>query len=291
MKSTEQAVCRGYREGAGFVNARVVHKTVGLIIGLALSASTAAASGPFDLERPPILVLGASLENGSPPINDSLLAPFNGGAVNGGSYLSLGDALVVLGMFVINEAQSGATSFDRDFCLPDSCASFGWQGYSTQLQKALKRVGGANAKYVWIGLGNDCLHSLASGAPWGASPFGACGIVEIDAFVDRAISAAQAAQSAGLTPVFPLFPAYSDLDLPSLQQQTGLPYVADEGQFNLIAEIWKQRLMAEVPDAVIVDAWADFEHLGDGLHPTPKTSLQAARRVVQAIHRHEQHPH
>jgi len=275
----------------GFARSRVSPaaprvRIAGLLAVLAFAVN-APAAGPFALERQPILMIGASLENGSPPFNDQLLAPFGGAAVNAGSYLSLGDALTVLGIFVVNEAQSGATSFDRDFCGPDTCAPFGWQGFGVQFQKALARVGGENASYLWIGLGNDCLTSIAVGAPWGAPPFGACSLSEVNVYIDRVITVAEQAKSAGLTPILPLYPSYDDLDLPLLQQQTGLPYVAGEQEYNFIASTWERRLSRELDDVIILDVWKRFEHLGDGLHPTPRTSLVAASTVALAIRRLE----
>ncbi len=257
----------------------------GMLVALTLlSGISVRGAGLYDLDQQPILVIGASLENGAPPISNDLEGLFGGAAINGGSYLSLGDALVAIGKFVVNEAQSGATSFDRDLCGPDSCAPPAWQGYSTQLQKAIARVGGADgAAYVWIGVVNDCLHSLASGEPFGTPPYGACSYAEVQAYIDRVIAVAGEAQAQGLTPIFGLYPDYDDLDLPLLQQATGLPFVASEQEYKLIAETWERRLRDEVPEAVIVDVWKNFEHLGDGLHPTPRTSITAALRVALAI--------
>jgi hypothetical protein len=46
-------------------------------------------------------------------------------------------------------------------------------------------------------------------------------------------------------------------------------------------------LAAEVPDALLVDAWAGFTHMGDGIHPDPKTFTAAAHRTALAIQRHK----
>ncbi len=70
---------------------------------------------------PAILVIGASFENAVTPFNDKLEAPLGGISVNAGSYLSLGNALArtpLLDGFIINEAQAGATTFDRLNCTP-----------------------------------------------------------------------------------------------------------------------------------------------------------------------------
>jgi hypothetical protein len=229
-------------------------------------------------------------------IQRSTEAPIGGIAVNFGSYLSLGDALISIGKFVVNEAQAGETTFDAQFCLPEFCLPGSWQGYSTQLQKATARVAipnpadptqivGYNASYVVISSANDCLHSGAFGMPQNqATP---CTDTEVNAYIDRVITVANDAQALGLTPIFTLYPPYAALDLPLLQQIAGFVFVANEQQYNTLAMTWARRLAAEVPGAIVVDALEHFEHLGDGIHPTPETSLRAALRIALAIRRFE----
>jgi hypothetical protein len=148
---------------------------LGVLIGLTFIGGTSTGEARrFDLQQQPILLIGASWLNGTTPFNDQLEAPIGGIAVNFGSYLSLGDALISIGKFVVNEAQAGGTTFDAQFCLPEFCLPGSWQGYSTQLQKATARVAipnpadptqivGYNASYVVISSANDCLHSGACG--------------------------------------------------------------------------------------------------------------------------------
>ena len=95
--------------------------TSSLSIFITFSLNASASSGSAEQ---PILVIGASFANGSTPFNDNLEAPLGGIAVGFGSYLSLGDALIrnsTVSGFVINEAQAGATTFDRESCLPEVC--------------------------------------------------------------------------------------------------------------------------------------------------------------------------
>ena len=209
-----------------------------------------------------------------------------------GSYLSLGDALVYKGSLVINEGQAGATSFARDFCLPQLCVpDVGWQGYDTQLLKASARVAipnpadptqilGYNASYAYISIGNDCLHSGAAGVPQLESA--PCSQAEVDAYLDRVIAVGQMAEDMGLVPVFSEYPTYGDLDLAFQGAATGLVWWADETQYDAISTTWRERIEAELPDAILVDAWHGLETI-DGLHPTPKSALKAAARIREAI--------
>ena len=258
-------------------------------------ASRSHASLP-SLTDKPILVVGASYADGRLPFNDALQAPFAGAAVNFASYLSEGDALVRQGLFVVNEAQAGATTFDRSLCYADSCYGVGWEGYGKQLTKALARVSirnpadpsqvmGYNAKYVYFSLANDCLHSGAAGvAQLQSEP---CSQEEVDAFVDRVIDVAEDAMDAGLVPVFSRYPDYDDINLAVQATATGLVWYVSESQWNAIAETYEDRIEDELPGAILVDAWHNMEVI-DGLHPTPKSANKAAKRIREAIEEYEE---
>jgi hypothetical protein len=263
---------------------------------LASSSSSSVAAPLPSTSDQPILVIGASYADGRLPFDDSLQAPFGGLAVGFGSYLSEGDALVRHGRFVVNEAQAGATTFDRDMCLADFCVDVGWQGYATQLAKALARVTirnpadptqvlGYNARYVYISLANDCLHSGAAGIPMAQSS--PCSQAEIDAFVDRVIDVGEDAMDVGLVPVFSRYPDYGDIDLSIQAAMTGLTWYASELQWNTIATTYEDRIADELPGAILVDAWHGMEVLPDGLHPTPKSADKAAKRIIDAIAEYE----
>lgn len=260
------------------------------------SGPTPATAATPQVTDQPILVIGASFADGRLPFDDDLQAPFGGAAVGFGSYLSLGDALIKKGSFVINEGQAGATSFARGFCLPAFCVpDVGWQGYDTQLQKAVARVAlvnpadptqvlGYNAQYVYISVGNDCLHSGAAGVPQlDSAP---CTQAEIDAYLDRVIAVAQTAEGLGLVPIFSEYPDYEDLDLAQQVAATGLVWAANQAQYEAIATTWAERIDQELPDAILVDAWAGMNTI-DGLHPTPISAIKAALRVRTAIAVHE----
>ncbi len=241
-----------------------------------------------------LLLIGASYVNGSVPFNDKLQAPLGGISVGFGSYLSLGQALTrspLLPGFVINEAQAGATTFDRTACNPECTPGIGWQGYDKQFTKALARVQtrdpnsgqvvSTNARYVVIVMGNDCLHSDAFGIPQSqAQP---CSVEQVNQYIDRLIAVGQRAINEGITPVYDLLPRYEDLDLPLAGQLFGLSWMIGEADYNQMRNIHLSRIAAELPQAIQVDMWKGFEHGGDGLHPTPETAKRAAMRVAFQI--------
>ncbi|MDX8399052.1 MAG: hypothetical protein R8K20_02240 [Gallionellaceae bacterium] len=267
-----------------------ISKLIATMMGLLMLAMTNAAfAAPGDVDKP-LLVIGASYSDGRLPFNDALLAPLFGISVGMGSYLSLGDALIKdprLPGYVINEAQAGATTFERPDCNPiQGCNAGLWQGYGTQLSKATARVTlpGTNtvlAKYVVITTANDCLHSNAFGIPQDLSS--PCTQSEMNAYVDRLIAVGQQALNAGLTPIYDVAPAYTDLDLPLAAKLFGLIWIADSVSYNAMRDLRIARIPAELPGAVVLDMWASFQHMGDGLHPNDKTARKAAAIIAQYI--------
>ena len=260
-----------------------------LFLSCSLALSGAAYADSVDADKP-LLVIGASYSNGSLPFNDELVAPVFGIAVGFGSYLNLGNALVKdprLPGYVINEAQGGATTFDRPGCNPGpGCNAGEWQGYEKQLQKAMARVtipGTAirMAKYVVITTANDCLHSDAFGIPQDQTT--PCSMDEMNAYMDRLLAVGQQAIDAGLVPIFDLLPAYDKLDFPLTAAIFGLNWIADEAYYNTMRDLQYSRLTTELAGAVVLDIWADFEHMGDGTHPNDKTSRKAAEIIAQYI--------
>jgi len=270
-------------------------RSLGLLCMAALTLTTPFTTQAAALPAPtdsPILLVGASFVEGKLPLDDAMQGPFGGSSVGFGSYMDLGDALSRQGKFVVNEAQAGATATDRQMCLDAFCLPVGWLGYSGQLTKALARVAipdpadptqllGHNAQYVYFGLVNDCMHSGAAGVPQlESSP---CDEQQIEAFLDDVLDAAAEATAAGLVPVFPQYPDYGDIDLSIQAAATGLTWYASEEEWNLLAQVWHERIAQDLPDAIIVDAWANMGTLPDGLHPTPQSSKKAAKRIIEAI--------
>ncbi|PTQ86783.1 SGNH/GDSL hydrolase family protein [Agitococcus lubricus] len=258
-----------------------------LTLSLALNQTNHASQA--DTNKP-LLVIGASYSDGSTPFNDALVAPLGGVSVGLGTYLSLGNALVKnprLAGYVVNEAQAGATTFDRLACNPNpSCTSGTWQGYDKQLTKALARVTipgttTTTAKFVVITIGNDCLHSDAFGVPQNQSQ--PCSITEMNNYIDRLIAVGQRILNLGLTPIFDIYPDYHALNLPFAAQAFGLNWIIDQHSYNTLRQLHRSRIKAALAQAVVLDMWAGFEHVGDGLHPNDKTSRKAAEKIAKYI--------
>lgn len=264
-------------------------------IGLALTALTlpAAMAGP-DAPRPsslPLLLVGASYAEGKTPFNNGI-APLGGVAVGLGSYLSVGQALTrtpLLPGFVINEGQAGATTFARPYCAPgaSTCGPATWDSYATQLQKALARVAVPpafntyNARYVLILSPNDCLHADTFGVPQASAQ--PCTAAQLNQVADRLIAVGNQARAAGLTPIYDTMPRYSQLDLNLFRSLYSLAWVIGEADYNTLRNVTSSRIRNEVPGAVVLDVWKDFEHIGDGIHPTPETARRAAFIIARAL--------
>ncbi|MFT4926945.1 MAG: hypothetical protein ACI8WB_003045 [Phenylobacterium sp.] len=264
-------------------------KFIGLSLSLLVSAMSTVA-----VAEEPILVIGASYADGSTPFNDNLDAPLGGTSVGLGSYLSLGNALArerSLSGHVINEAQGGATTFDRQACNPSCTPDVMWQGYDKQFTKALARVTVRdpgtgditilNSKYVVITLSNDCLHSDAFGIPQNQTQ--QCTADDINDHVDRLVALGQRILDTGLTPIYLDAPTYDDLDLPLAESLFGLEWMIDQPTYEALGTVRHDRIEVELPEAVQLNAWKGFEHMGDGLHPTDKSTRKAAKRIARFI--------
>lgn len=268
--------------------------SLALIGAIALACPLAAqAERPAALDLP-LLLIGASYAEGKTPFNNGI-APLGGTSVGLGSYLSLGQALTRenrLPGYVINEAEAGATTFARHACPPtaSTCGAASWSSYQTMLQRALARVAMPptfsqyNARYVAIITANDCLHSGAAGIP--QSQAQQCTQDDMNAVADRLIAVGQFAQSKGLVPIYDVMPAYNNLNLPLFQQLNGQVWVIGENDYNQLRDTLRSRLQTALPDALVVDIWRDFKHIGDGIHPDQKTARKAAELVAKAIRKH-----
>lgn len=272
--------------------ARTVRWTlVTVLFGAAWQQRAAAAS---DVE-PAILIIGASYANGATPFNDAMDAPLGGICVNFGQYLSVGNAIVRDGRlagFVINEAEAGATTFDRLACSSVGCGPAAWHGYDVQLRKALSRVAVPdpeqpghtlryNADHVIVSMPNDCLHADAFGVPQElAIP---CNEAELDEVITRLIAVGAVALAHGITPVFEAYPDWPSLDFERVRQMFGVAWTIDEVSYTYLRSQHLTRIANELYGSVVVDPWHDFVHIGDGLHPSPETALKAGRELVLTI--------
>lgn len=261
-------------------------------VGLALAFSACHAAIAHDkASQLPLLVIGASYSEGKTPFNNGV-APLGGISVGFGSYLSLGQALTrtqPLPGYVIDEAQAGAGTFARLACAPGarSCGPAAWESYQTQFQKALARVAvppsftSYNAKYVVITTSNDCLHADAFGIPQSLSQ--PCTPAQMNQTVDRLIAVGNDALSKGITPIYDVYPRYERLNLPLFGSTFGLAWVISEADYNTLRQLAKTRLQAELHQAIVLDIWKDFVHIGDGIHPTPETTRRAARIIADEL--------
>lgn len=261
-----------------------------LVGAIGLMALQTAVAQQLPSQRP-LLIVGASFAQAKTPYINGV-APLGGIAVGFGSYLSLGDALVrnnKLPGHVINEAQAGATSFDRLYCASGAatCGPAQWDGYQTQLDRAISRVAipptftALNAKYVLIIKPNDCLHADAFGIPqWESQP---CTTADMNASVDRLIAVGQNAIARGLTPIYDVMPRYESLDLPAFKTRFGLHWVISEADYNQHRTLHMNRIGSELPGAILLDIWKDFVHGGDGIHPNDESNRSAARIVAKKL--------
>ena len=251
-------------------------------------------------DRLPILVVGASYGNGNVPFQTGLESPLLGLAVNGGNYLSLGDALIRSSLhngYVINEAQASSTTFTRESCRTalygGACSGAEFDGYDVQIQRAASRTyslstGEFNADYVVITAPNDCLHSDAFGIPEAETV--ACDIEDMYDVAGRMIEAGMMAYALGMTPIYAPYPPVEALDLDLFQTSSLLQWVISPEDYQLLNDTVMGEIANELPEALVVDYWANFTHLGDGIHPDVQTSERAARTLMQAIQQHEVNP-
>jgi len=246
-----------------------------------------------DITEPAILMIGASYADARTPFNDDMLPALGGVSVGFGSFLSLGNALIrnkKLPGFVINEAQAGATTFDRRDCIPGpKCGPAAWQGYDKQFTKALAYITvpnpenpdqvSYNAEYVVIVRANDCMHSGAFDMPQEhAKP---CSLQEVNEYIDRLLDVGRRALKVGITPIYDIFPKWKNLDIG--KPGFGLLWRIDKKSYNQMSELHSTRIAKELPEAILLDMWKGFVPLPDGLHPDYNTTTRAANRIAKAI--------
>lgn len=261
-------------------------KKICLILLLCLAYNYKAVADVPD--RPIILMIGASFENGKIPFNEGTGSPLFGASTNNGNFLDLGGALMWNQQLVINEAEAGATTFARNGCNP-VCGDGYWVSYQTQLERAVLRVynpatEGINAKYVVIGLSNDCLHADAFGIAMDQTS--QCTFEQLDQVVNRLVAVGQFAISYGLIPIYSQYPEdYYVWDM-TLLANLGIPWGMSEENFYYLSEQFNTRIPVEVPGAVLVNTWGgNFERIpGDPVHPNKITSLRGGLRIMEVIY-------
>ena len=271
-------------------------KIMGIAAAGLLALNQSAIAGGLD-DEPALLVIGASGVDGQLPINDNMDAILGGVAINYGSFMALGDALIrtpELPGFVINEGQAGAGTFDRVGCNPE-CGPGWWTGFDKQFDRAVARVTirdpanpanivGYNAQYMVIGIANDCLHSDAFGIPMDQTQ--PCALEEINVVVDRFIALGQRALNLGITPIYNIYPACSEETEATAAESWGLLWWIDVEDCNYLRDLHRTRIAAELPDALLVDVWRGSTPSADGMHADRQSSMRAAHRIARAIKQH-----
>lgn len=260
--------------------------TKNIILALIFSTLFIQSSHSDIPSKPVILAIGASLINGKIPFNNGMESPLFGASTNKGDFLDLSGALYWYQQIVINEAQAGATTFKRPGCNPE-CGSGYWESYETQLSRAMARVfdpvsGNYGAKYVIIGISNDCLHADSFGIPMSQAV--QCDTAELNTVIDELVNVGQIAMSAGIKPIYNNYPDYKDWDM-SLLSNLGIPWGISKSNFNYLKTEMKKRLNNEVPGSILLDTWnVEYARIpGDPVHPDKSTSLRGALKVIEAI--------
>ncbi len=244
-------------------------------------------------ETLPVLIVGASFANGKAPFDGDLSSPLLGLSVGTGQYISLGDALIrnrTHSGYVINEAQASATTFARESCRTalygGGCSTAQSDSYQTQVLRASSRVysladGSYNAEYVVVTAPNDCLHSDAFGLP--ESDAQQCDEEDMQDAADRMVEVGQLILGLGMTPIFAPYPDVSNIDLELFRQSSLLEWTISPTDYQMLNNIVMTTIASDLPEALIVDYWAEYSHLGDGIHPDLATVENAANIILESI--------
>ena len=244
-------------------------------------------------ETLPLLIVGASFANGKAPFDGDLSSPLLGLSVATGQYISLGDALIrnqTHSGYVVNEAQASATTFARESCRTalygGGCSTAQTDSYQTQVLRASSRVysladGTYNADYVIVTAPNDCLHSDAFGLP--ESDAQQCDEEDMQDVADRMVEVGQLVLGLGMTPIFAPYPDVSNIDLELFRQSSLLEWTISPTDYQMLNNIVMTTIASDLPEALIIDYWAEYAHLGDGIHPDLATVENAADTILEGI--------
>ena len=278
-------------------------KSLSILLFILVSTEAEYSNRHLTLDNKPILMIGSSYINSKTRIDDNGIASLVGLSVGSGSYYSLGDALLRnrrLNGLIVNEGNVGATTFDRFSCLNDYCLSGGkLLGYQSQFENVLKRVAiyepnnsipiAYNAKYIIIGVSNDCIHSDAFGIPQSDTKM--CSNQDIDESINKIIDVANNSLEVGIIPLISILPKYSNLDLKLLKQGLNLNWVIDKKTYKKYRKKLIFKIKNELGKKYILNIWNNFSHRGDGIHPNRKTVEHASKQVVKKLHKLEREKH
>ena len=232
------------------------------------------------ITKKPLLMAGASLAKPHAQFRNGIdnAIPFS---TNFGSYVSLEGAMWRKDFIVMNMGIGGSNIVDYQtniFGYPDTV-----EGIKTQVERALLMVlnpftSEYNADYFVVLWGNENLHQLVQENPSDEA--------QINAYIDEYVAIGLDLISKGITPIFTKYPDWGVMDVSGFLA-FGATWVIDEPTWNLMQSLYESRLVAEVPGAIMVDAWKDYTNLGDGVHPDEASMMAAAIAIEQAIDDHE----
>ncbi len=266
------------------VNRSFAMKRVKLILAL-FSIFISVLTNAQQAEDYVLIFIGGSFQQGKTPYNLYLNGPLYGAAVNGGRYVSLASEFDRMGYYIINEAQAGATTFERIGCGYDFCVEAYWDSYETQLDRAIPRVtsrdGTINAKFVVIGTSNDCLHPGAFNVPFIESK--KCDYIDLIAWGNRLVAVAKRVQSYGLVPIVTEFPRWTTEQLKTFQEYNNMPWISTVEELDIRRKYLKTILHAELDEFIYVRPWGNFQSIIDGIHPTEETVTNAALTIENAM--------
>ena len=238
----------------------------------------------------PLLMIGASYFNGSTRIDDNGNAALNGVAVNFGSYFDLESGLIKnkkLNGLIINEAHVGSTTFDRYSCGKTICLNNGKiLGYKQQFERAIKRVSiigikKLNARYLLIGLPNNCIHSDAFGIAQSYTK--KCTIEDIKRTSDSIVEIVENATMLGLVAIVAIPPKFEGLNLELTKEILNLEWVVSKKEYDFYAENYVHLIKNNTTNAIFLDIWSGFVHQGDGIHPDKTSVTNAADKIADFI--------
>lgn len=213
-----------------------------------------------------VILCGASFSNeqipwtASPPEGIDIIP---GGRLAGGSFMSGGEALTVLGHQVANVAEAGAYSFDF----------YGWNGYSSQLSRGLISTGwidGNHAKVVVFDQMNDCLHTVN------------VGVEGMTAFINNLMLAVDEAIAAGLKVIVTRLIPFEAFNLPLGLAPYGITYTISAEDYEILNQMHIDAFSAK-EGMVYLDVFKQIPSTIDGLHLDYKSTMGWAKEVSKAI--------
>ncbi len=100
---------------------------------------------------------------------------------------------------------------------------------------------------------------------------------------DRMVEVGQLVLGLGMTPIFAPYPDVSNIDLELFRQSSLLEWTISPTDYQMLNNIVMTTIASDLPEALIIDYWAEYAHLGDGIHPDLATVENAADTILEGI--------